>query len=196
MSVAVKPKTLARAYETLAVEIGIPPSFFPPKDYRERPVITGQLRDVEVPDNYEGEEIPASSQKDTYYDDLRDGFKGVAIYSGMRHVTAARQAAAGYAAFQLARKNITKPNRIVWRKVSGHGFRDAYLDGDVEQAFQPDLLIVDAMYAESSVTRIEKIRAYIELNARSTIILAAGMSPADIGHRRLNVDYGRVLFFL
>jgi len=193
---AVKTKALNRAYEALVEECGIPPVFFPPKDYRERPVVMGQLVDVEMPQDYSGEEIPASSQKDTYYDDLKNGFGGIAIYSGKRHPAPARQAASGYAAFQLASGNIEKANRIVWRRVSGHGFRDSFLDGDYEHIFQPDLLIVDAICAESSVTRVEKIRAYLDLNARSTIVLAAGLSPVDVGYRRLNVDYGRVLFFL
>ena len=192
----VKLKALNRAYETLASECDIPPVFFPPKDYRERPVVTGQLVDVEMPQDYSGEEIPTSSQKDTYYDDLKEGFSGVAIYSGKRHPAPARQAATGYAAFQLAHGNIEKPNRIVWRRVSGHGFKASFRDNDYDSIFQPDLLVIDAMYAESSVTRVEKIRAYLDLNARSTIILAAGLSPVDVGHRRLNVDFGRVLFFL
>lgn len=189
-------KSLKQAYVDLVNIVGVPPKFLPAKSAREKPVMLGQLLDVPMPDEYSGEEIPAGSQKDTFADDCASGFTGVAVYSGRRHPYPARHAASAYAAHQLANGNIVSANKIRWQRVSGHSFRDDALDGAMGDIYQPDLLIIDALYLESSTVRIEKIRSYVDLDARSTIIIATGMSPVDAAYRKLNVDFGRALYFI
>lgn len=186
------------AYRAL-LDAGFPRAYLPSEELRQRPVTSAMLRDVPLYDDDTygvklGEEIPSESQVDLFYRSCKKGFTGVGVFAAIRHPFPARYAAFAYAAERVMRGRLD-PTRTAWRMIE-YGFKDSWLDNDKSTIYQPDLLIVDAMYRDCSVQRIEKIRSYVELNAKTTIVIAAGLSPVEAAYKRLNIEYGRVLFFL
>lgn len=181
--------TFYKNYTTLVNECNTPLQAIPPKSYGN-PVMSKMLCDVEIDPLIRDETIPANSQLQMYNRDCTNNFTGVGIYACKRTPYPARYAAAYLCANLIASKRVN-PRLIYWHKLS-YGLHDRFLE---DMQFQPEILILDALYAQSSMQRIEKIRFALDEFPKTAIIIAAGDSPMNIAYNVVNTEPARVLFF-
>lgn len=151
---------------------------------------TAELSDIVI--DKSSSVIPRLSQLQKLKEDAESETEGLYIFSGNKHPARCRHAAILFIASKI-RFGLTSQKFIKWYPV-GYGFEQEGLSFGTDAV--PQIMVIDAIYENSSASSIEKARTLIsKYDPPITIIIAAGDCPLEIAYKKLHMDPARVLRF-
>lgn len=155
-----------------------------------REILPLELKDVVTEDATF--RISRTSQLKQLKKDAENEVEGIFLFSGDKFTTRCRHAAMLFLAAKMKIGHLNL-SFIKWVQLS-YGFNEPLLNE--ENSLTPEVLVIDAVYENSTPNTFEKVRSLIsKLDPPITIILGAGCDPTTLAHKRLYIDAARVLYF-